>query len=204
MMRSRARIPIVPALWDSGAVGTNIVLSNGNRTASGSGIDTSAIVKATLPKSSGKLYWELAPSIFGALGQSVGFGFCTTATGLTGFIGATAGAYALLGPGDGLGEAALYNNGSQIQSSAYRFVDGNVLCFALDIDASKLWIRVNAGSWFGGGDPAVGTSPTWAVPAAGSYVIAGTPYEPGHSLTLNTHPSQLVHAAPSGFQAGWY
>jgi hypothetical protein len=50
-------------------------------------------------------------------------------------------------------------NGSPIANYT-NIVNNDVLGIAVDRDAGKMWVRVNGGSWLGGGDPVAGTTPT--------------------------------------------
>lgn len=99
---------------------------------------------------------------------------------------------------------AISNSGSV---AATVVAQGDRVCFAADLGAGKLWVRVNGGAWIGGGDPATGASPTFsglAVPGGsfwGDFRPCALPGA-GVTLTANFGSQTFVHSVPSGF-AGW-
>lgn len=152
-------------------------------TASSSGIRTNSGV------STGKWYWEVVPSIAsGTLDAFIGL-LPSTATAIQ--ISTAAVGYSIRANGALIGF-----------STGFSYVSGDVLGFALDVDAGKMWARKNGGAWAGGGDPAAGTSPsasglaastTW-LPAAGSDNNATN-----HVFVLHGTPATFANSAPSGF-----
>lgn len=63
--------------------------------------------------------------------------------------------------------------------AGYQLADADVLTFALNSTAKKLWIRRNADAWIGGGDPEAGTSPTFdisTIPSIDQYWPIGPGY----------------------------
>jgi hypothetical protein len=89
------------------------------------------------------------------------------------------------------------------------FTGGEVGMVAVDPSNGKIWLGKVGTGWYGGGDPAAGTSPVATLGANSYYVGWGesrsslgvTPI--GCKTTLRTQSSQFTGTIPSGFSA-WY
>lgn len=93
--------------------------------------------------------------------------------------------------------------------------NGDVCNIALDTSSGKLFLGLNgvyyydvAGTVTSGGDPAVGTNPTFTIAFSNVHVGAGTYRfffvpDPGAKFSLRTQASQFTGSIPSGFSA-WY
>jgi len=68
----------------------------------------------------------------------------------------------------------------------------------------KVWIRLNNGSWFPSGDPALGTGGYDISTIAGQLVfpVASTS-GPAGTQTFNFGQTAFAHGVPSGFTSGW-
>lgn len=75
---------------------------------------------------------------------------------------------------------------------------------AIDPTTRKVWIRNSGGSYFGGGDPATGSSPTFVVPGTGSIYVCASVYMSDGILDLRSSPGDITGAAPSGYAVGLY
>lgn len=94
-------------------------------------------------------------------------------------------------------EGALLLDGAGAAGSATGF---ETFKFAVDLDAGKLWYRINNGAWFGGGSPDTGTGGLTIGPAGGvSYVPVIGMLEAGMASYFYTLPGSTVSAPPSGF-----
>lgn len=75
------------------------------------------------------------------------------------------------------------------------------------VDGRKVWIRANGGAWYGGGDPALGTSPTATLSGTSALRVMGTSRNPntasGDYITLCSAPSEITGTPPSGFSNGF-
>lgn len=75
--------------------------------------------------------------------------------------------------------------------------------FAVDDATRSVWIRSSGSAWIGGGDPALGTSPTFVIPGSGDIFFAVS-LEEGNiaGVTLHSDPADVTGVAPSGFTPG--
>lgn len=99
----------------------------------------------------------------------------------------------------------IYTNGGSSGIALGAFVNGDVLCCAVDLARNQIWFRKNAGNWNNSAtaNPAI---------SAGSISIGGFSafFAPscrfsasGSAITANFGASTFAQAAPSGFTAGW-
>jgi hypothetical protein len=165
-----------------------ITLSNGNLTvANGGGWQA---VRATIGKSTGKWYWEVAQSGTRAGGENM-VGVATADSPLD-----------VLG-GDQYGWVIESNGKKRHDNSAQSYgdtmEDGDVYCIAIDLDAGKLWAGKN-GTW--NGDPAAGTDPMYSDTFGTVFPgVGGAHSEIG--FTANFGDSAFAYTVPSGFNSGW-
>lgn len=75
----------------------------------------------------------------------------------------------------------------------------DLLCIAVDLDAGKLWYRINDGSWFGGGDPELGTGGITI--SAGGVALRPVMAVLEHSLqvAISTTADWVSRTVPAGF-----
>jgi hypothetical protein len=189
------------ATWNPADMAGTISLSNGNKTAQRTGGSTLYnSVRATLPVSAPS-YWEVRVPWAG-LGARCAIGVCQSSLALlsgTVFPGSTADSVGCFGP----------NNTVYLNNSGTDYPDGDstsLYGLAFDPVTGKIWIRDFAAStgtgYFGGGNPAAGTSPTKTLPAGTYYpcVCAAA----SDVMTANFGASAFTGAVPAGFNAGVY
>lgn len=138
------------ATWNPADKGVDIVLSNGNLTASNATSSYSHVV-ASVAKTSGKWYAEFTVDVLGASGDCfIGW---TEAPLLTGnremrFVDPS------------IRRVGWRSNGTyyggNVTSAGVGYTVGDVVMVAVDFATGDVWFGKN-GSWNGGGDPAAGT-----------------------------------------------
>ena len=164
--------------------------------------------RATVEVSSGKWYWEvLRLDAYG----NVGVFDCSNNT-VTYFAGYSSSDY-----GMSMMTLGFYRNGSQT-STSNTTGSGDIVQFALDVDAGKLWIGKN-GTWFESGDPSAGTNAiyssnisgrTWS-PSVGqnysytsNFVLnagADPTFANNKTSGQDTSQSEFYYAPPTGFKS---
>lgn len=194
--------------WDTGNAGTGLTFSNGNRTvtaASTSG--TWLAVLANTSKSTGKAYWEILlgplPNDGSVNGGNIQIGFAKNDQTVNGYIGQTGNdgwVRADMATYDGGAEGVVsYTTGNRGYTSA---VANDVIGFAIDCDAGKLWVAKN--NTFGG-NPGAGTNPAFTWTPGGNWYPIWACFNGGYSAdpsaTLRTAVPDQSYTAPSGFTA---
>lgn len=106
--------------------------------------------------------------------------------------------------GCGLNVSGYYTSGSGTSSSSYNHQVGDRIGIAVDVDAGKIWYRIN-GTWVAG-DPGAGTGETHSFTPGGSFYFQFLNYTcnaAGVTLSARIYPaaSQQSGALPSGFSA---
>lgn len=151
-------------------------------------------VRANVGRRSGKFYFEV--EVVSGAGDDWLAGLCNGSVSLAS-AWSSAG-YRIMYRGGG----SLWADGTNF-SSGSGLSNGDKVCFAVDLDTRKCWMRVNGGAWIGGGDPAAGTTPTRTLggtdalyPVAHSDNISGTT-----EYRLRAAEADLIHSMPSGFSA---
>lgn len=179
--------------WSTSVTNSSMTLTNDNRTAtnSGSGYQTALV---GLPTTSGKWYWEVTETISNNFGNT-GLG---TSTSNNQFYQDTSGNYFI----QRSSESSFTNQGSWTSNGTTSTIYSSASVrfgYAYDTATNKVWIRVNNGSWIGGGDPAAGTTPT--VTISGTVYLVGSTYDTNtQSFTITSRTSQ-TDTPPSGFTA---
>lgn len=189
----------VPTMWADGGNGRgNYATWNPIDNAAGSTVTNANLnlsvpsvagnTRATFAPSSGKWYWE---STFTSNANA----------GRSGVQPTTAGAAGVSTTGYGLD----HTNGQKIingTSSAYGSAISNndVVMYALDLDAGKVWIGKN-GTWFNSGNPAAGTNEL-SSGLSGNFT-ASQSGGGGVSMVSNTTFGQrpFAYTPPTGFKA---
>ena len=166
-----------------------ITLSNGNLTASHSA--GWQAVRATMGKSTGKWYFEITQVGTYAGGENMA-GVATSASPLD-----------VLG-GDQYGWVYETNGKKRHDNYSQNFgdsmADGDVYCFAIDLDNGKMWAGKN-GTWVG--DPEAGTGEMYADSFGTVFPgVGGAHTEVG--FTANFGASAFAYTVPTGFNSGWY
>ena len=186
---------VATTTWNPSDKAAPIVLSGGNLTAtwtSGSGFDA---VRAIASHSTGKFYCEFTNVLNNS---AIVLGIENASQSLTGPVGdGTAGVQ--YNPFNGQ-IVSNFTIVSTIQTSA----NGDVICMAVDLGATLIWIRTNGGNWnnSGAADPATGAG------GASFSAITSPPYYPawaGHdgppndAVTANFGGSAYAQSVPAGF-----
>lgn len=101
--------------------------------------------------------------------------------------------------------------GSQIDPTRYNETSHSVpdfgsspptVGFAVDTINSKVWVTTNGSTWYGNGDPAAGTTPSFSIDVTGwvprlqsYYISAGS----GGTYTVTLQYSSFTYTRPTGF-----
>jgi hypothetical protein len=166
------------ATWNPSDKNANITLTNGNRTATGTGAAGYQSARGTISKSAGKWYFE---TVFTTGPYDSGVGVATASQSLTTWIGSGVASVAYYADG------SVYSNGKL--ATVATFTTGDVIGVLLDLDAATVTFRKNnvdqytktslpAGTWF----------PAMTVQNAGAGVA-------------NFASSHLSYGLPSGYSA---
>ena len=186
------------ATWNPSDKSATILLSNGNRTATRDSAAGSTYRSVRATKSvSAKAYWEITVA-WGATGAVGAVGLCLSTMALDSAserLGLTANDVGCWGP----------NNTVFINLASTDYTNGNsssaTYGIAYDPATGKGWVRdFSVGSsYFGGGDPAAGTSPTFTLPSSNTYFPAITALNTAQSFIINAGQAAFSGSAPSGF-----
>ncbi len=170
----------------------SVTLTNSNRTASGGGGFANRASATLIPRSSGQLYFEMAIDVglhsgaYPAVGVKIDDG----------------GVSPDIQPGDSAASWGFFH-GFKFHAgaaSAYgpAWATGDVVGFALDLDAGDLWISVN-GVFVG--DPVAGTSPAFSG-VLGSLVAVASVFGTEPSVvTVALYDPHFAYTPPAGFTA---
>src|SRR5215467_6493241 len=139
---------VTPTTWSASDKTAQASLSNGNLTATSTGLGGSG--RAVVGPASGKFYWEFTFTTVSQTTTGVGFGSTGAALPIN---VSTAGATGLAGNG------GMFVNGSS-QASIGSRSNGDIIGVAIDIGAKLIWYRLApAGNWNNSApaNPATGT-----------------------------------------------
>jgi hypothetical protein len=176
--------------WDPAFIGPQLSLSGGNLTLSHTGGGAWNCVLATQGKSSTRSYWEIT---------------IVSGSGLTGFWGVGGGdtgvntSSFLTNAGNACDGSDTLNQVSGTVSKTFAGTlmtapsDGDIVMFALDASAKKLWIGKN-GVWANSGDPATGTG-NWVSSLPATF-YAGAQLFGNVVLTANFGATAFVYGPP--------
>ncbi|MCK5200307.1 MAG: hypothetical protein KAR21_18245, partial [Spirochaetales bacterium] len=169
-----------------------IVLSNGNLTATNSASSDAASVRSVLGKLSGKYYWEV--TISESVTEFLKIGIGNSSANIEDFPGKNINSY-----GHGAGGGKYYNDNWQEYGDS--FTEGDTVSIALDMDNGKVWWAKN-GVWQASGDPASGTNEAFSGINGTFYSMDSPGFTSGESVTANFGMSSFLYSVPSGFTAG--
>lgn len=176
------------AQWNSADKDADITLSNSDRDTAGAGAGS---VRSLLGRSSGKYYWEVT-IITGAPGNL--------------YVGLANSSFSVTNnyPGGAASSAGVSSGGNAVntwtkdQTGTFAIAQNDVLGFACDITAGKLWVAKN-NSWQLTGDPAAGTN-QWVSGISGTvYPTLGYAASYATGGRISTKTSELSYSPPSGF-----
>jgi hypothetical protein len=185
-------------IWDNTSDTTNMTLSNGDRTAfgTGSGYDAVRTTFVFNSTSNRKLYWEAEIDTLGN-DQDLWIGVLVESQALvSGNFALGGGAACAVVRGNGNVSSTTWTSGG----TASAIVAGDRMMFAVDEAAGKFWVGQN-GTWFNSGDPAAGTGALFTnAPVSTDYdFIFHTDNLAGDVQV--TIPTTYDYATPSGFTA---
>lgn len=164
------------ATWNPSDKSGVITLSGGNLSASQTA--TSALVRATLGKSSGKWYWEVLPTSAANL-----IGIARASASLTQWCGQNTNSWGYYSA-----DGRIYTNNSPGSTNA-AYASGNVIGLALNMDAGTLTFYKNGVAQPYGVSGLTGTIyPAWGDNSA-------------DSCTANFGASPFAYTPPTGFTA---
>ncbi len=72
---------------------------------------------------------------------------------------------------------------------------------AVDVATRKVWLRSGSEAWFGGGNPSLGTSPTYVLSGTGNIFACGN-YNSRNGITIVSNPTNMTYTTPSSFATG--
>lgn len=178
----------------------NVELLAGRKQARGTITDEGGTVLSERAMSEGRFYAEVELIVLGGFGQAIGAGLHLGTANLDTYIGGDADGWSSFVIGAAGNTRVNFHNGTIYNSTVVGTpAIGARMRLAVDIDAGRLWLsHWGSSSWIGGGDPAAGTSPTFAIPAGASYRLALCPRARTNVLAL-VDPGAWASAAPSGY-----
>lgn len=177
------------AAWDPVLSGAGCAFSNGNRTyTSGGGTHDNAV--GALYRSSGKYYWEMLIDTY--VGSQTTVGMYASTPGASTWPG-------LNGFGIILNSTELFWSAvDQGAAGGAAVLTGDVMAFAIDFGAGKMWYALN-NTYVGGGNPAAGSSPL--ITGLSGPLTQGILGVTGTVATIHGVASDLTYSPPSGFSA---
>lgn len=170
----------------------NLVLSNGNLTATNTVSAVDRGVRAVQSRSSGKYYWEI---FVNTANSNFGIGARSATAALTGaYPGVSGGGFSTRGNG-----SLTYGASTAVSSPIGSYATGDVLGFAVDL-SGLVYLRKN-GTWGSGQDPVAGTG---GVNYGGGTLFPHVNLTAiGDQVTANFGATPFVYPAPAGFTPGF-
>jgi hypothetical protein len=139
---SRTRVGSIGASLNPNDSSASIALSNSNLTATGTlGTSTPVITRSTLPRTTGKFYFEITMTVEQVLGSTSTAGLANASLGLSG-LDLTSSPNAI-GTAQFGANSHLYINGANQGSSGLSTTLPITYGFAVDLTNSRLWVNVN-------------------------------------------------------------
>lgn len=173
-------------------------LLEGNTNTGTAGANSWKMARSTFELTTGKWYWEMkwtGNTVNSTNGYQMGLK--TAASTLTA-AAQQAGSYAFQATEIFLTAGSL--NTVTISPGSATTGQNDIIMFAYDADAGKMWIGVN-GTWTSSGDPAAGSNNQWAsIPTTGVSPFAGV-YGSNISVDCNFGQKTYAYTPPSGFNA---
>lgn len=175
--------PSVAAYWNPLDKSVNITLAEDDKLASASSGVWSA-VRGITGRAAGKWYGEVQQVIDSWMEVS---GVMTAVATLDGHVGQYGGGY------------GVQSNTGQVLPPGGATVTGPhpYVRVAYDADTGKLWVG-SPSQWYGNGDPAAGTTPSYTL-TPGTQLFMATSIYPGGLARLRTAATDMAGAIPAGF-----
>ena len=181
--------------WNPSDKGSNITLTNGDRTAAQTVSGSFHSVRATHGKTTGKHYFEVRHDQANTAPYSL-IGVCTSAHSMSsGSLADDANGFAYY---EQTGEKFTNGAGSSYGAS---YTAGDVVGVALDMTSGKIWFAKN-GVWQNSGNPAAGTGEAFSG-LAGTMFAALSIYSgnPRTTMTGRFKAADFTYSPPAGFSA---
>lgn len=178
--------------WNPADKHANVVLSNGDLTASANSTSWKS-VRATDSKSSGKWYFECKVSSGTNL---MVVGLALSSASIDTFISVDTKGWAIQISNNSTFKR--FNN-NPVQYAGVTANNNDIYMVALDLDAGKIWYGKN-GTWFESGNPQNGTNEAYAS-VTGPLYPAISPYDSNVSITARFQSQSLSYSPPNGFSA---
>lgn len=200
--------PLEQTLWSPENKAADIVLTNGNRDAYSTTGAGGGIVLSVSGKTSGKFYAEVERIQNYTPDHTAGPGLHRETSGLTTYLGSTANGWGVYSASSGNGSRTFNNaTAANIDTGSGTSAIGQRFRIAADLDNGRLYLAIsnrNSGAWIGGGDPALGSSPTYTfTPGGDTFYLAACPLRgdftnPKNWLRL-VLPASWSFSPPAGF-----
>lgn len=182
------------ATWDSGQLGSGIVLSGGDLIATHQANDIWRCQLGTIGKSTGKHYFEIL-CVDGNLERYM-VGVANAGISLETHHAVSSGWGWFGNSGD-----HFFNGNNNLPYTAPWSDDAHIIGVAVDIDAGKIWYSIDGAF---NGDPVAGTGEAPGIAVSGTVYIAGSSRHTTMIQALRASPANLTYSPPSGFNNGWY
>ena len=180
--------------WNPSDKDPGITLSNANRTAQ-SASENNGGVRSTNSVGAEARYVEIIADDTNGGSFRWKVGFATSGFSIFGDPGSTNNSWVLEGNGD-----KFYNNSFEALGSAISAADTVMLARNA---AGAVWFGSN-GTWFGGGDPAAGTSPAYTGVTGSIFLVFGTSSTVAGTMQASIKANATyAYASPAGFARGW-
>lgn len=184
---STAAFTTAGMIWDPATKGASVTLTGGNLTAAAGVAWDSA--RSSIARTTGKWYWEIT---INTTTSSELIGICDSGFQNNNFVGgyANSAGWQAGGSTDRVGWGT-----GPIAPTGGGYATGDVIGFALDVDAGHCWMHRN-GVWQPN-DPTGAASVTGII---GPVYVAASPYNA--NITANFGATAFVYAPPAGFGGG--
>lgn len=195
MMAGGAPVPLTT--WDPARLSPLGMLSSGNLVLGASGADEYVNCRS-VGAVGGMVYFSVECSKGGSNNWGVGLMDASVAAGNSDWVGS----------GNSAGiwyEGRVYQSGAPLHYAGSEYPSNSDVQIAVRAVSRRYWIRVNGGSWVGGGNPATDTTPTGTLPGTGAIYIAGSidpSGVPDGLITLPAVSSEVTGPTPAGFVVG--
>ena len=180
--------------WNPSDKSASIVLTNGNLTATQSGVSGPYGVRGTTSKTSGKYYFEVTVVTIASLFPSIGVADAThVLTTNLGTVDAVSAGYRASG--------LLQANSGVTGIAATALANNDVVGVAVDITNHLIyWAKNN--TWQNSANPSAGTGGIDYITTAAVFPAMSCNADTG-SVTVNLGATAFTYTAPSGFTSGW-
>lgn len=187
--------PTATITWNPNDAASSFTLSNGDRTAVGSGGN---LVRASYARSTGKYYFEVAMT-----GNGLTVGLCDQArvssSQQLGFVSGSADLHAWGFELVNSFKVKAHNGTSVNLGAATTPAAGEVVGVAIDFEAQKIWFAYQ-NTWVESGNPATGANPSYSgAHIYGQLFPAHTSANSGSTAVIAARTADFLYSRPSGF-----